>query len=199
MAKSAVRIGVFASGAGSNYLKLLEEFEGDARISLPLLICNKPEAGATEHAANWGKDILIIDKSDWAEPNKLIQVMKGYDLDLLVLAGFLWLLPEEMISAWPRAIVNLHPALLPKFGGRGMYGSRVHQAVLDAGEGKTGITIHYADGHYDSGDIIAQQSIPVSITDTAETLASRIHALEHQVLPRIIRELSEALLSQSAD
>ncbi len=132
---------------------------------------------------------LIIEREKFFRGNGYLDEIRGKNISLIVLAGFLWKIPDTLISAFPRAIINIHPALLPKYGGRGMYGNNVHQAVLDHHEKESGITIHYVDGHYDKGDIIFQAKCPVMGNDSPESLSKRVQQLEHQHYPKIIEEL----------
>jgi phosphoribosylglycinamide formyltransferase-1 len=142
-------------------------------------VCNKPGAGALHHAANFGINTLLIHNEQFMKGNGYKDELEAAGIDYVALAGFLWKIPPALIAAFPHRIVNIHPALLPKFGGKGMYGARVHQAVLDAGDTESGITIHYVDEQYDHGATIFQATCPVLPSDTPESLAQRIHELEH--------------------
>ncbi|MGV3527899.1 MAG: phosphoribosylglycinamide formyltransferase [Flavisolibacter sp.] len=183
-----IQIAVFASGAGSNAQKIIEYFERSETADVALVVCNKKGAGVINIAAAAGVPVLMIEK-DKFQKGGYVAELKEAGIDFIVLAGFLWKIPQPVIDAWPRKIVNIHPALLPRYGGKGMYGHYVHESVLNAGDVESGITIHYVDEHYDNGDIIFQTACPIVEGDSAETLAQRIHTLEHLHYPRVIDEL----------
>jgi formyltetrahydrofolate-dependent phosphoribosylglycinamide formyltransferase len=174
-----IRLAIFASGTGSNAARIMEHFKSHAFIEVVLLVCNKPGAGALHHAANFGVSTLLIHKEQFLQGNGYKDELDAAGIDFIALAGFLWKIPPTLIAAFPHRIVNIHPALLPKYGGKGMYGSRVHQAVLDASDTESGITIHYVDEQYDHGATIFQAKCPVLSGDTSEALAQRIQELEH--------------------
>jgi len=180
---------IFASGAGSNAQQIMNYFKNSQHTSVVLIVCNKPGAGVISIAKKEDIPVLQIDKERFFKGDAYLPELKKVHTDLIVLAGFLWPLPQVLINAFPRRIVNIHPALLPKFGGKGMYGQYVHEAIITAGEVESGITIHYVDEHYDNGDIIFQTGCPVLEKDTAETLAQRIHSLEHLHYPIVIDEI----------
>ena len=174
-----IHIAIFASGAGSNARKIIEYFENKGlRIKISLIVCNVPGAGVLEIAKEKGIPSLIINKPDFTATG-YVESLQNADINFIVLAGFLWKVPEVLVRAYPKAIINIHPALLPKYGGKGMYGARVHEAVIAAKEKESGITIHWVNEHYDEGAIIFQASCSIDANDTAETLANKIHALEH--------------------
>jgi len=183
------RIAIFASGAGSNAQKIIDHFREKSQVEIALIVCNKPGAGVLEIAEKEGIPALLIEKERFFRGDAYIQVLKEKNIDLIVLAGFLWKIPVALIRAYPGKIVNIHPALLPKYGGKGMYGQFVHAAVIAAGEKESGITIHYVDEHYDHGDVIFQASCPVEVGDTVAVLAKRIHELEHKYFPVVVEEL----------
>ena len=183
-----IHVAIFASGAGSNARKIIEYFENQYVIKVSLIVCNVPTAGVLEIAKEKGIPTLLINKTEFAYGG-YVESLKNADIDFIVLAGFLWKVPEVLINAFPKAIVNIHPALLPNYGGKGMYGSRVHEAVIAAGESKSGITIHWVDANYDEGDIIFQAECTISSGDTPEVLAQKIHALEHQHFAPVIEKL----------
>jgi formyltetrahydrofolate-dependent phosphoribosylglycinamide formyltransferase len=183
------RLAVFASGAGSNAQKIIDRFRHSATIKVSLIICNKPGAGVLDIAKSENIPFIIIEKEKFFRDNGYADELREAAIDLIVLAGFLWKIPSTLIDAYPGRIVNIHPALLPNYGGKGMYGHHVHEAVIAGGEKESGITIHYVDGHYDNGDIIFQARCAVMENDTPVTLASRIHQLEHEHYSRIIEEL----------
>jgi formyltetrahydrofolate-dependent phosphoribosylglycinamide formyltransferase len=190
---SRTHIAIFASGAGSNAQKIIDHFKNSASIKIDLVICNKPTAGVLEIARKENIPSIIIEKERFFSGDGYIKELKERSIDLIVLAGFLWKIPDILVNAYPKRIINIHPALLPKYGGKGMYGSNVHDAVLSAKENESGITIHYVDQHYDNGDIILQVKCPVLEGDTSETLSHRIHALEHANYPVVIEELVRKL------
>ena len=191
--KSPILIAIFASGAGSNAQKIIDYFRGNARVRIALIVCNKPGAGVTSIADRENIPLLMIERERFFRGDGYVSALQGSGINFIVLAGFLWKIPDALITAYPRRIVNIHPALLPKYGGKGMYGDHVHAAVIAAGERESGITIHYVDGHYDNGDIIFQARCPVEENDTAEELAARIHRLEHQHFPVQLERLLQGL------
>lgn len=184
-----VSITIFASGAGSNAQKIIDKFKGSQSVCITLIVCNKPGAGVLHIAAKENIPTLIIEKSRFMNGDHYLEELQKKQVDLIILAGFLWKIPSPLINAYPQKIVNIHPALLPKYGGKGMYGSRVHQAVIEAKEKESGITIHYVDEIYDHGKIILQASCLVEEQDTSDTLAAKVHALEHLHYPAVIAEL----------
>lgn len=179
---------IFASGSGSNAQRLLERFEHHPHIQVAALFSNNPEAFALQRAQESGVPTAVFDRAALRAGEVQTQV-QSYNPDLIVLAGFLWLLPAAFVQAFPNKIINIHPSLLPKFGGKGMHGQHVHQAVLDAQEAETGITIHYVNEHYDEGAPIYQEICPVQPDDTCETLSARVLTLEHRHLPRVVEDL----------
>ncbi|QHL87530.1 phosphoribosylglycinamide formyltransferase [Nibribacter ruber] len=185
---SKKNIVIFASGSGSNAQRLLEQFENHPAIQVAALFSNNPDAFALQRAENFNVPTVVFDRPSLKD-GTVAQQVYAYEPDLIVLAGFLWLLPAEFVKAFHNKIINIHPALLPRFGGKGMHGQHVHQAVLDAAEAQTGITIHYVNEHYDEGAPIYQETCPVRPDDTCETLAARVLSLEHQHLPRVVEEL----------
>jgi formyltetrahydrofolate-dependent phosphoribosylglycinamide formyltransferase len=183
-----IHVAIFASGAGSNARKIIEYFENQYVIKVSLIVCNVPTAGVLEIAKEKGIPTLLINKTEFAASG-YVESLRNSDIDFIVLAGFLWKVPEVLVKAYPKAIINIHPALLPNYGGKGMYGSRVHEAVIAAGESKSGITIHWVDENYDEGDIIFQAECTIAAGDTPEILAQKIHALEHQHFAPVIEKL----------
>jgi phosphoribosylglycinamide formyltransferase-1 len=182
-------VAIFASGAGSNAKKIIEYFENKSTsIKISLIVCNVPGAGVLDIAKSKGIPTLMINKAEFASTG-YVESLHNADIHFIVLAGFLWKVPEMLVNAYPRGIINIHPALLPNYGGKGMYGSRVHEAVMAAGEKETGITIHWVDAHYDEGDIILQKKCSIDATDTADTVADKIHVLEHQHFAPTIEQL----------
>lgn len=186
------RIAIFASGAGSNAQKIIEYFIQPERKDLAeigLVVCNKPGAGVINIAKENNIPVLLIEKERFFNGDAYLPEIKKYNVDILVLAGFLWKLPAALISTYPKKIINIHPALLPAYGGKGMYGMHVHNSVIANKEKESGISIHFADELYDHGEIIFQAKCPVSDTDTAETLAQKIHILEHRHYPAVIESV----------
>jgi len=189
------KMAVFASGTGSNTQKIIDHFSDNNKgAEVALIICNKAGAGVLQIAAKEKIPSIIIDKERFFRGDGFVPQLKSYEIDLIVLAGFLWKIPQSLIDAYPRRIINIHPALLPKYGGKGMYGAFVHEAVLNAGEAETGITIHYVDEHYDHGDIIFQAKCTTN-NDDVESLSKKIHALEHHYYPVIIEKVLKTINS----
>ncbi|MDQ3111965.1 MAG: phosphoribosylglycinamide formyltransferase [Bacteroidota bacterium] len=188
------RIAVFASGAGTNAKRLIEYFDpstgsGRQNGQVTLLVSNRADAGVVKIANDSGVETLIISKEHFFGDQSIVAGLKERGIDLIVLAGFLWLIPVAVIKAFPDRIVNIHPALLPKFGGKGMYGKKVHEAVLAAGEKESGITVHFVNEHFDEGEHIAQFSCVVNADDTVESLAARIQSLEHKHFAEVVEKL----------
>lgn len=180
---------IFASGAGTNTQRILDHFRGSGLAKVALIVSNNPEAGVLRIASREGVPSRVIGRPQFRQPEYLVQGLLELPADLIVLAGFLWKLPLMLVNAFPKKIVNIHPALLPKHGGQGMYGPHVHQAVIEAKEPQSGITIHYVNEHYDEGAPIFQKNIPVDPSDTAATLAEKVHLLEYEYYPRVIEDL----------
>ncbi len=191
---ATLNIAIFASGTGSNALRLMEHFTNHSYIKIALLVSNKHGAGALHHASNHGVSTLIIEKERFFNGDAYLPELASAGIDFIVLAGFLWKIPPALIQAYPQRMVNLHPALLPKYGGKGMYGKHVHKAVIAAGDEESGITIHFVDEHYDHGATIFQAMCPVEKDDTPEILAARIHTLEHKYLPGVVEDVAMGLL-----
>ena len=187
------RIAIFASGAGTNAAKIIQYFalqkNRGVSIEVALIVCNKPNAGVLQIATENNISTLIIEKETFFRTDAYINELKNAQIDCIVLAGFLWKIPSQLVAAYPNSIINIHPALLPKYGGKGMYGNIVHQTVIDNKEKHSGITIHYVDELYDNGSIIFQAQCDVSENDTLETLATKVHFLEHTHYPRVIEEV----------
>lgn len=179
---------IFASGAGSNAAAIIAWFKANNKAKVSLIVCNKPNAGVLKIAEQEGIPTVLIDKESMKSA-ALVAQLQACNPSLIVLAGFLWKIPETMTSAFPGKIINIHPALLPSYGGKGMYGHHVHEAVIAAGEKESGITIHYVNEAYDEGNTIVQAHCPVLPGDSADTLAGRIHQLEHYYFPRVIEYL----------
>ncbi len=181
------RIAIFASGSGTNAQKIIEYFAESKDIVVDSLWSNNENAYALIRAERLGVETFTFDKEELYYSNEILDRLNDRRIDMIVLAGFLWLLPQSLTELF--IVVNIHPALLPKFGGKGMYGLHVHKAVLAGKEKESGITIHYVNERYDSGDIIFQAKCPVYETDTPEELANRVHELEYQHYPRVIEEI----------
>ncbi len=186
-------ISILASGAGTNAENIIRYFSNENKAKVTLVLSNKPQAKVLERAAVLGVESFFFDRSQFYDTEEVLIMLQRKKTDLLVLAGFLWLVPGHVIEAFRGRIVNIHPALLPRFGGKGMYGDRVHRAVLDAGSTESGITIHYVNEHYDSGDIIFQARCPVLPGDDVHSLTARVHALEYEHYPAVISRLVEGL------
>ncbi len=180
-------IAVFASGAGSNAENIVRHFEGSDIARVALIVTDNPEAGVVARAVALGIPVEVVPRADFRSESRMaLEILGHYGIDYIVLAGFLSLVPAAIIDAYPKRIINVHPALLPAYGGKGMYGSRVHEAVVAAGERESGITIHHVDEHFDNGDIIAQFRVAVASNDTPASLAEKIHKLEYEHFPETI-------------
>jgi phosphoribosylglycinamide formyltransferase-1 len=184
-----LNIAIFASGAGSNAEKIIQYFKGSAAVQIRLIVCNKPGAGVLDIAANHAIATLLIEQSHFLAPDSYLAEIKSSHIDFIVLAGFLWKMPACIIDAYPQRIINIHPALLPNYGGKGMYGMRVHEAVIAAGDKESGISIHFVNEHYDEGNIIFQAKCTIEPGDTPEILAQKVHELEHRYFPEVIEQL----------
>ena len=182
------RIPVFVSGNGTNLQRIAEYFKGNNDVEIVNVVCNNPKAYAIERAKNLGIPVRMITKAEF-NSMEFTQEMADLKLDLIVLAGFLWKIPASLIQAYPKKIVNIHPALLPKYGGKGFYGEHVHEAVVAAKEAFSGITIHYVNEIYDNGEIIFQAKIALSHNETPDTVAAKIHLLEQANFPLIIKTI----------
>jgi phosphoribosylglycinamide formyltransferase-1 len=183
-----VHLAIFASGAGSNALKIIGHFTNHPRIQVSVIICNNPHAGVLAHAHQHHKPALLITRKLLNDRAWFLRQLQVFEIDHIVLAGFLLLIPEYLVDAFPDRIINIHPALLPKYGGKGMYGMRVHEAVRASEDTQTGITIHLVNKHYDEGTIVFQQNVPLTPSDTPEQIAENVHALEHEWYPKVIEK-----------
>lgn len=190
-----ILVAILASGAGSNAQKIIDHFEKNVSIKIALVVCNKPEAGVLKIAQQHHIDTLIIERNSFFKETIYVEELKRRGITFIVLAGFLWKIPSSLIQAYPNEIINIHPALLPKYGGKGMYGNFVHEAVVLAREKESGITIHYVDEQYDHGNIIFQATCPVMEEDSADSVAAKIHLLEHQHYPIIIEEVIKSKIA----
>ena len=183
------RLAIFASGAGSNAQKIIDYFKENQLVKITLIVCNKPNAGVLNIAAKEQIPTLIIEKETFFRGDAYVGILNDYQITFIVLAGFLWKVPKALIAAYPNKIINIHPALLPKYGGKGMYGHFVHEAVIANGEKESGITIHFVNENFDEGKHIFQATCPVLPTDTPDSLAERIHLLEHTHFAKVIESI----------
>ena len=187
--KAIPRIAIFASGSGSNAQRIAEYFAGKGLLEITAIYCNNPKAYVLERAKLLGIPSVLFDRDNFYNTTSILDDLKSRETDWIVLAGFLWLIPESILKAFPQRIINIHPALLPAFGGKGMFGMKVHQAVIASGDKESGITIHYVNEHYDEGNIVFQARCPISKEDTPEMLAAKIHELEYEHFPVVIGKL----------
>ncbi|HMN90719.1 MAG TPA: phosphoribosylglycinamide formyltransferase [Saprospiraceae bacterium] len=188
-------IAIFASGTGSNAAKIVAYFRNNPHIQVRLIVSNRSEAPVLNMARAAGIETLVVWKHEFYDTQNLLQILHARQIVFIALAGFLWLIPDYLVRAYPQRIVNIHPALLPRYGGKGMYGRHVHEAVKAAGESESGITIHYVNERYDEGDIIFQKKCILEPNDTSEDIAHKVQALEHRYFAPLIEQL---LLSDSA-
>ena len=184
-----VNIAIFVSGGGTNCENLIRHFAGSERVNCALVVSNRADAFALERATRLGVPTAVTPKAQLNDPEVMLPLMREYGIDFIVLAGFLPLVPEYLIDAFPRRIVNLHPALLPKFGGKGMWGHHVHEAVKAAGETETGMTVHWVTPVCDGGEIIAQYRCALSPDDTVDDIAEKEHQLEMQYFPQVVEQV----------
>jgi phosphoribosylglycinamide formyltransferase-1 len=182
-------IAIFASGSGTNAENIIRYFSNNKSAKVSLVLSNKREAYVLKRAATLNVRSVFFDRKELYEKEKVLRYLSMYKIDFIVLAGFLWLIPENILEIYEKRIVNIHPALLPKYGGKGMYGERVHEAVIARHDKVSGITIHYVNKLYDKGDIIFQTRCKVTPEDTPDTLAAKVHELEYKHFPVIIEEL----------
>jgi phosphoribosylglycinamide formyltransferase-1 len=184
-----VRIAIFASGSGSNAENIANYFRGNEAIDVSLILSNKKDAYVLERARKLGIESFTFSGNEFGTSDKIVNLLKSKNIDFIVLAGFLLRVPENLLKAYPHKIINIHPALLPKFGGKGMYGDNVHKAVVESKERESGITIHYIDENYDEGDIIFQAKCLVLPEDTYEDVARKVHMLEYKHFPVVIENI----------
>ena len=184
-----VNVAVLVSGSGTNCESVIRHFAGSDKVKISLVLSNRADAYALVRAENHGIPSLVMPRKDFLDEKKLMPVMKKFGIDFIVLAGFLVVVPDFLIDAYPHRIINLHPALLPKFGGIGMYGHHVHEAVKAAGETETGMTVHYVSNEVDGGEIIAQFSTPLSPEDTPDDIAAKEHVLEMEHFAKVVDEV----------
>lgn len=184
-----VNVAVFVSGGGTNCENLITYFKESETVNIALVISNKADAYALVRAKRHGVPTAVVPKAELHDEQKVLQLLRDYDIQFIVLAGFLPLVPDYLINAFPHCIINLHPALLPKFGGKGMWGHHVHEAVKAAGETETGMTVHYVTPVCDGGEIIAQYHVSLSPTDTVDDIAEKEHQLEMLYFPTIVEKV----------
>lgn len=182
------KIAVFVSGGGTNLQQIADYFADNKGVKIAYVVSNNKNAYANQRAHNMNIPLIMVDKESFND-EAFTGKMVALGIDLIVLAGFLWLVPQHLINAFPNRIINIHPALLPKFGGKGFYGHHVHEAVVAAHEKETGITIHYVNERYDSGDIIFQSKVALDVDDTPDTVAAKIHLLEKEFFPPVIEKV----------
>jgi phosphoribosylglycinamide formyltransferase-1 len=185
------RIAIFASGSGTNAENIIRHFKTNGKAITEVVLCNNPKALVIERAKALHTPSMVFTKEDFYNSPKIENLLVRLKIDLIVLAGFLWLVPESLIKKFEGKIINIHPALLPNHGGKGFYGSKVHEAVIQSGEKKSGISIHYVNDKFDEGEIIFQATCDIEPGDTPSTLAEKIHKLEHQHYPIVIEKLLE--------
>jgi len=183
------RIAIFASGSGSNAQKIMEHFKRSTEAEVALVLTNNPESYVLQRADSFEIPSHVFDRHEFYQTDEVLDLLKNLDIDLIVLAGFLWLIPENLLKEYPGRMINIHPALLPKYGGKGMYGDRVHKAILAAKEPEGGITIHYVNEHYDEGEFIYQAKYRIDKDDNLEMVKFKGQQLEHLHYPRIVETL----------
>ena len=183
------RIAIFASGSGSNAEAIARHLADRADVHISLILTNNPEAGVIQRARRLHIPVVVFDKKTFNESTRIVELLVNEHIDLVVLAGFMMLIPEQLVQAFSRRIVNIHPALLPKYGGKGMYGHFVHEAVVAAGEVESGITIHYVNEVYDEGEIIFQATCALLPTDSPDDVARKVQVLEHEYYPRVVEQV----------
>jgi len=189
----SIKTALFASGSGSNAENIIRYFSDNHSIEFPVILSNNVNAFVHERAKNLQVPSYTFSKEDFAAGDKIVTFLRELDVDLIVLAGFMLKIPQNLIDAFPDRIINIHPALLPKFGGKGMYGDHVHKAVVAAGEKESGITIHYVNENYDEGNVIFQAKCEVTSSDSPTDVAQKVHALEYEFYPKVIESLIDEL------
>ena len=186
-------VAIFVSGSGTNCENIIRYFKDSEQVKIRLVVSNKADAYALVRAQNQGVPTAVITKQDFNDREKMTSLLEEYDIQFIVLAGFLLIVPNFLIEAYDRRMINIHPALLPKYGGKGMYGHHVHEAVKAAGETETGMTVHYVSNVCDGGEIIAQFRTPLSPDDTPDDIAHKEHLLEMEHFPRVIKQIIDSL------
>ncbi|MBR5477494.1 MAG: phosphoribosylglycinamide formyltransferase [Bacteroidaceae bacterium] len=187
------KIAILASGSGSNAENIANYFKGSDYAQVSFIIANNPQAYVLERAKKLGIEAAVVSKAEFMEADSVIAMLRERDIDFVVLAGFLLLVPQKLIAAYTGRIVNIDPAVLPKHGGKGMYGDRVHKAVVECGDTESGITIHLIDEQYDKGTTFFQAKCPVLPTDTPDDVAAKVHALEYEHFQHVIVEILHTL------
>jgi phosphoribosylglycinamide formyltransferase-1 len=188
-------IAIFASGSGTNAENIIKYFSTRKSAKVSLVLSNKRDALVLERAAKLNVPSKFFDRSEFYGSDTVTRYLRSYNIDFVVLAGFLWLVPDNLLKMYPQRMINIHPALLPAYGGKNMYGEKVHTAIISNGEKKSGITIHYVNSQYDEGDIIFQAACDIVPGETADSLAKKVHELEYMHYPRVIEELVSKLPS----
>jgi phosphoribosylglycinamide formyltransferase-1 len=189
------RIAIFASGSGSNAQKIMEYFKKHSDAEVAIVLTNNPEAYVLQRADNFEIPSHIFDRHEFTKTDDVVQLLKNLQIDIIVLAGFLWLIPQNLLKAFPNKIINIHPSLLPKFGGKGMYGDIVHQSVLDGKEEESGITVHFVNENFDEGEVIHQSRFRIDESDDLEMVKFKGQQLEHLHYPKVIEQLLKKMKS----
>ena len=190
-----IQLAIFASGAGTNAQQIIQHFRLHPHIKTALIVCNRAGAGVGAIAATENIPVLILEKEKFLNGDAYTDELQARGINFIVLAGFLWKIPSKLVAAFPNKIINIHPALLPKYGGKGMYGHFVHEAVIASGDKESGITIHYVDDWYDHGNIIFQETCAIDENESPASLAQKIHALEHKNYPAVIEKTVQTVKS----
>jgi phosphoribosylglycinamide formyltransferase-1 len=183
-----IKLAIFASGSGSNAENIINYFKDSEKVKVSLILTNNPSAGVIERGRRLNVPVIVFSKTIFTQTDDVVNLLKENGIDWIILAGFLWLVPANLIQAYPNQMINIHPALLPNYGGKGMWGNHVHEAVVANGEKESGITIHYVNEHYDEGKVIFQAKFPLAEGETADSLASKIHELEYEHFPVVIEQ-----------
>lgn len=183
------KIAIFASGSGTNAENIANYFSGSKNVQIALILTNKPEAYVIERGKKLGIPVIVFNKDDFYENSRVLNILIAENIDWIILAGFLWLIPQNITKTFENKIINIHPALLPDFGGKGMYGDNVHKKVIESGKKESGITIHFVNEKYDEGNIIFQAKCEVTKEDSFDSLAKKIHRLEYEHYPKVIENL----------
>jgi len=189
------RIAIFASGSGSNAQKIMEHFKKSNDAEVSIILTNNADAYVLQRADNFEIPSHIFDKAEFRDTDHIVDILKNLQIDLIVLAGFLWLIPKNLLDAFPNKIINIHPALLPKYGGKGMYGDKVHGTVLENGDAESGITIHFVNEKFDEGEIIHQSKFKIEPNDDLEMVKFKGQQLEHLHFPKVIENLLKKMKS----
>ncbi len=189
-------VAIFVSGSGSNCENIIKYFANSDLLDIVLVLSNRADAYALTRAKKYNIPTCVMGKADFNDEQKIMPLLKEYNVDFIVLAGFLLMIPNFLVRAYHRRMINLHPALLPKFGGKGMYGMHVHEAVKQSGENETGITIHLIDGNYDKGNTVFQAKVAVEPTDSPDDIANKVHKLEYEYYPKVIEEIAKKIVAK---